>query len=52
MSTMCELGIKTSNLEEHSPDNTQESEMTMILWQDTMQNSKSYLILLCDYFLS
>lgn len=41
---MCELGIKTSNLQEDSPDSTQESELTTILWQDTMQNSKSHLI--------
>lgn len=48
---MCELGIKTCHPQEDSPDNTQESELTIILWQDTMQNSKSHLVLLCFCFL-
>lgn len=42
---MCELDIK-SNMWKDSPDNAQESELNMILWQDTMRNSKSHLILL------
>lgn len=49
--TMCELGIKTRNLQEESPDNTQESELTIFLWQDTKQNSKSHLVLLYFCFL-
>lgn len=40
---MSELRIK-SNLWEDSPDNAQELESNTILWQDTMQNSKSHLI--------
>lgn len=44
---MCELGIKTCNVQEDSLDNIQESELTLILGQDTMQNSKSHF-----YFVS
>ena len=41
---MWELGIKTCNLHEDPPNNTQESEVTIIIWQHTMQNSKSHLV--------
>lgn len=47
---MYDLRIKTCNLQKDSPNNAQGSELTVILWQDTMENSKSHLVLLCFHF--
>ena len=41
---MWELGIKTCNLHKDPPNDTQESEVTIIIWQHTMHNSKSHLV--------
>lgn len=47
---MWELGIKTCNLQEDPPNNTKESEVTIIIWQHTMQNSKSHLVFILFLF--